>query len=135
MFDSWTIVGVSEGPGLIPQDVSFALKLAACRLFKEKRNKLLFQSEICSGLIETEWDSKRLGSISGMLFHVEVDAEKGTWQVNFLMNPADLERGAERLEDPDDENFEWLSRPSDERYRLPVAELYKFKDLSSRSRN
>lgn len=133
MFDSWVCLSVSKGPGVIDEQIKAVMKRAACSLHRDKKDRKLFTSDICSGLIETAWKSATLGAQTGIIFHIEVENDDGLWQVNFMMNTKDLERGAAIIDELGDASMEgeWRESPTD----FPVPELYHFKDLSSHHRN
>lgn len=130
MYDSWTCLTVEKGPGMLTDGIRAALKRAACTLHRRKRDKMLFESEECDGIIETAWDSHLVGALSGILFRTQLTSEDGDFQVNFLLNTGDLERGALLLGDDTEgsEDGVWTNHPE----RFPVEALYQFYDLSSR---
>ena len=131
MYDSWTCVMVKNGPGLIDEDVKCAIKMAACDLFQRKieRNKL--RNDVCEGYIQTEWKSRAVGARSGILFHAHITADDGDYQVNFLLSEDDLERGAEFVRDIEERQESTLRG----NFRVPVEELYVFKDLRKHKLN
>lgn len=132
--DSWTCIAVTKGGGLIPDELMQVAKMAACRLHLEKRNDLFFTSEVCDGYITTSWEDKLLWTRSGVFFSIEASMDDREWQINFLLNARDLERGAKLLEqgdelDPDDVIS--INVP----FRVPIDRLYEFHDLRSKTIN
>ncbi len=133
LLDSWTCIGIDKGGGLLPDELMYALKMAACTLHLEKKKQLLFQSDECDGLIKTDWTDHLLGTRSGILFRAEVSSNAQEWQVNFLLHERDLEHGARILEAggvlPDDSDGGVAN------FRLPLEALYQFEDLRPRTLN
>ena len=83
-------------------------------------------SEVCNGLIETEWHTKTIGARSGVLFKAQIDNVQGDYFVNFLLSTDDLERGAEVLREMIERGErigELLAGPA------PCPELYHFRNL------
>lgn len=126
--DSWTIVSVFKGPGLLSDETGASLKMAACILRKHGQARMRFRGDSCEGVIETEWKEHLLGNRAGILFHAELDAEDGTYQVNFLLNEEDMLRGVESLEGDEplpDTDGPWQNVS----HELPVEGLYRFRNL------
>lgn len=97
MWDSWTCITVDDGPGILPDEVRTALKLAACEMHDDKLALLRFKHALCQGEIDTEWEHRMVGGRGGILFHARIDADDGEYKVHFLVSNADLKRGAKRL--------------------------------------
>lgn len=129
MSDSWTCLMVEKGPGILDDLVRSALRKAACSLSLDGFDSARFKETCCEGFIETAWKTHSVGSRSGILFRSQVDAETGSYRVNFLLGRSDLERGEEILRRiaAGEERSGWMSGKG----RLPVPELYDFSDLSS----
>lgn len=133
-YDSWTCISVPKGGGLIPDELMHAAKTAACKLHLEKRNSLLFTSEVCDGYISTSWEDQLLWTRSGIFFTVEATMDDQEWQINFLLNSRDLEKGAKLLEkgeELDPEDVVSINMP----FRMPIDRLYQFHDLRRRTVN
>lgn len=125
-FDSWTCLMVEKGPGTIDDSVRSALKLAACDLNLQKYDRMKIVSDVCDGIIETEWNTYTVGTRSGVLFRAEIDAPAGSYKVNFLLHTADLERGAAILRDMEERGIgEWVRNEG----KIPCDALYHFHDL------
>lgn len=128
MSDSWTCLMVEKGPGLLDDTVCAALRKAACRLSLEGFDSMRFQETACEGAIETSWKTHSVGSRGGILFRSQVDADAGSYRVNFLLSAADLKRGEEILRRYEEGATDRWTKG---RGRVPVPELYDFSDLSS----
>ncbi|HYD93527.1 MAG TPA: hypothetical protein VEB18_03715 [Candidatus Paceibacterota bacterium] len=135
MADSWSCLYVENGPGMIDDNVRCAIKMAACRLFLKKQEYLLFETDTCGGVIQTTWEHKRLFAVAGFLFRTEVTFEDYVdYKVNFLISEGDLQRGAKLLERNEEEGMDayvGVNVP----FRLPLADVYQFKDLSFRGQH
>ena len=99
----WTCLFVSNGVGMIPDSVAFAIQVAASSMNDLKVELRQFRSDTCGGRIMTNWQVRIVGERSGVLFHAEVEYDlgenqAGSFQMNFLMNEAYLARGAAELE-------------------------------------
>jgi hypothetical protein len=116
---------VEDGPGLIPDHVRRALKIAACYLHLHKLDEMPISKSLCAGFIKTKWSSHMVGNRAGILFKSSVALEEGEYRVNFLLNQRDLERGAETLRRYENEEAQW-NFAFDE---APVEALYEFEDL------
>lgn len=125
--DSWSCIMVEDGPGTISDEVRMALKMAACELYLDKLDRKLIDNEVCDGVIETAWKTKLVGTRSGVLFHAHiVGYTTDGYKVNFLLETADLDRGADYLR----ELKERESLPFDRGLGLaPCPDLYEFHDL------
>lgn len=127
-WDSWTVVMVQNGPGIIPEEVCAALKKAACELHLKKMERMQMRSGVCEGVIQTDGETLSLSARRGVLFRSQFDWDGGGCKVNFLLSVDDLENGAEtlrRMMEEEYEDGEWLL--SDE--PIPIPELYEFYDL------
>ena len=130
-YDSWTILMVKKGPGVISDEVCRTLKAAACRLSLKKWEQMHIGNDACCGLIKTSWVTARVGGRSGILFRAEVESmdEPGAFQVNFLLNEEDLKRGEQILRE-----MEEAPQKSDVMFsvgEIPCALLYDFADLTA----
>jgi hypothetical protein len=125
--DSWTILFVDKGPGMIEDSVKDALKMSACLLQVKRVDRMRISTSVCTGVIETEWKTYVVGGRSGVLFSAQVDSDKGEYQVNFLLNEDDLQRGGEVIKEM--EEGRGKLRYATRMGKLPVDELYKFHDL------
>lgn len=131
MYDSWTCLMVEKGPGILDDTISDALKLAACELAYRKLDRMKMLNDVCDGVIQTEWKSHVVGSRSGILFRAQITESSGDYFVNFLLSEDDLARGADIIREAR-ESAE--SRPwKRSRRRVPIPELYEFRNLSKRS--
>lgn len=130
-YDSWTCLMVDRGPGMLAEEVRAALKMAACDLYLNRLERMRVATEVCSGYIETGWETHSVGARSGILFRTQIDCEQGDYHVNFLLSVGDLERGAGRLRDRI-ERGEYAVGTSEERF--PCEALYEFHDLGERYR-
>lgn len=126
--DSWSILGVVNGPGILSNEVAASMKMAACILFKFKRKRMKFGSGLCDGILETDWESKMIGARSGILFYADIHVESGPCNVNFILSEDDLEEGARRLQEGtyDPANSGSWSRF---RHKFPDESLYQFRNL------
>lgn len=117
---------------MISDDVRNALKVAACDLYLKGWDTMHIESDIISGIIETQWDTHSVGGRSGVLFRAQVDCEDGTdYKVNFLFHTDDLKRGSEIIREMHErEDGEWKESPT----RIPCDALYRFYDLRGPSR-
>jgi hypothetical protein len=107
------------------------LKAAACDLHLKQWDEMrMTGSDVCVGIVRTDWKSYTIGSRSGVLFKATLTEESGDYQVNFLLSHKDLERGAEIFAEMEENPGEWESHEG----RIPLEELYRFEDLS-RSRS
>jgi hypothetical protein len=89
---------MKEGPGLIPEEVTTALKMAACELYLAKQEYGRIETPYCEGFIETAWKEYLYGTRSGVFFEAHIDAVDGTtYRINFLFSEEDLKRGKEIL--------------------------------------
>jgi len=132
MGDSWTCISRVKGPGLLDDEVKSMMKLAACMLHKYKKQRMSFGDADYDGIIETDGEVLSLGGITGTLFRIDIETPKdGRYQVNFLLNSADLKRGAKLLADNayDEEQGEWHTV----RHSVTSGEgaLSDFRDLRS----
>ena len=128
-FDSWTCLLVQDGPGLLPDQVMQALKAAACTLAINKVDTARIpNSDVCDGLITTEWQTHHVGACSGVLFCTHFDWQGGECRVNFLLSEADLATGAEILKAYEEGLDQSLSIGVG---RIPCDELYRFKNLKA----
>ena len=120
---------VDKGPGTLSRDVRAALKMAACRLHLDRKDRVQLFSEVLDGIIQTDWNTQLVGSRSGVLFRAHVDCKDGIdFKVNFLLSVADLKQGAEflkKLEDNSGSPWGTTTKP------FPVSALYDFHDLRS----
>lgn len=127
MRDSWSCLLVEDGPGMLSDEVCAALKMAACRLHLERKDRTQLFTEVLDGVIETEWKTYPVGARSGVLFHAHVDCKDGIdFKVNFLLNMDDLKRGADflrQLEEQTETPWGISSAP------FPLSALYQFRDL------
>lgn len=131
-FDSWTVLMVRKGPGVIPDDVSASLKMAACDLYLNKFDRMRVETDACSGFIETSWDTQTVGTRTGVLFRSHVDDEDDEYQINFLLATADLERGAAWLRKLAEEGSGvWRTGEG----KVSCEALYDFRDLREKSPN
>lgn len=126
-YDSWTCLMVEDGPGLVPDMVRDALKMTACLLHLERRDRTLISSDVCDGTVSTEWATHAVGSRSGILFRASISASGGDWRVNFLLHTRDLECGADILREREAVSLGPWRRSEG---RIPCAALYEFSDLS-----
>jgi hypothetical protein len=122
---------VKDGPGVIPDQVCAALKMAACELNLKRWDSMPIVSVICDGIIETKWNTHSIGSRSGVLFRTEIESSIGMYKINFLLGIADLERGTEVLREmEEEEDGVWITNAG----KLPCTELYRFHDLHKTAR-
>jgi hypothetical protein len=99
---------VRNGPGIIPDDIRNALILLACGLNQKKLDEMRFHTTLLWGAIATEWKVHMVGTRAGVLFKSQFDYEGGIdCQVNFLLNRADLEEGAEMIRQLEEEGGYW----------------------------
>lgn len=129
MSDSWTCIMVEDGPGLLPEEVRAALKFEACKLHRDRFDSGMMSNDVCTGYIETMWDTHTVGSRTGVLFKTQLTCEEGDYWVNFLLHENDLVRGAEIIDSLKDESI-WLPGPP-----VPVEGLTRFLDLGSTTIN
>ena len=129
--DSWTVLMVQDGPGMLSDDVRTALKIAACELHLKRAERMRIKSHVCEGFIETEWKTKVIGARSGVLFRCQIDSGGGNYRVNFLFSEKDLRRGADIIREIDEEgDMPWrMSETSRESH--PVKELFDFCDIQA----
>jgi hypothetical protein len=128
MFNSWTCMMVSKGPGLVSEEIRNHLQLAAADLTLRKwdRMKIVGNKSPCEGIIETDWKHHLIGTRGGILFRSQVEGENGEYFINFLLSEEDLKEGAKTLQKQYEENgFDWQAS----REPFPLAELYEFRDL------
>ena len=127
MYDSWTCLMVQKGPGVLEDDVRDALKLAACELAYQKIDRMIMVNDVCDGIIQTEWKTYNVGSLSGVFFRAQITEDTGDYFVNFLLNEDDLARGADIIREHREKEggSGWVQS----RGRIPVPELYEFKNL------
>lgn len=132
MGDSWTCLLVQNGPGMLPDNVCTALKVAACDLHLKKWDEIRLVNDIVEGILKTEWKTYVVGTRSGVLFRAHIDCENGTdYMVNFLLNERDLKKGAETLKQMEESaGGEWRESST----RFPIDELYQFYNLRGPSR-
>lgn len=112
MWDSWTCITIDKGPGVLPDELRSALKIAACEMYDERKPLLRFKHALGAGEIDTEWLHRMVGNRGGILFCARIDAEEGEYHVQFLVNLDDLKRGAKRLKkviEKHGETWEYLS--------------------------
>lgn len=129
--DSWVCLVVEKGPGVISTGVRSTLKMFACALHRTRQDKMLITSDFCSGHIETTWATHLIGTKGGVLFRAQLDDERGDfYQVNFLYSTDDLEKGANKFREMDEEEV-WVQSAG----RLPLDLLYEFPDPISRRLN
>ena len=129
-WDSWSCLMVEKGPGIIDDDTRATLKAAACNLHLQRIDRMVITSDVCGGIIQTNWDSHTVGGRSGVLFRCQIERDAGDFFVNFLLNTNDLEAGAEIIREMEERGF---GRWDTSQERFPVPELYKFSDLRKRS--
>ena len=132
MDDSWTCLMVQNGPGILPDDVRTALKIAACQMNLSKKDRISISNDVCVCVVETEWDTYGVGSRSGVLFRAQIttDTSGGDFKVNFLLNREDLKRGAKLLRAYEEGKIS--SHLADG--PIPVEVLYEFHDLQKPKR-
>ncbi len=97
MWDSWTCVTIDKGPGVLPDELRTALKIAACEMYDDRKPLLRFDHTLGAGEIDTEWLHRMVGNRGGILFRARIETDDGEYQVQFLVNSDDLKRGAKRL--------------------------------------
>src|SRR3989338_10824593 len=117
--DSWTCLMVEKGPGMIPDEVRAALKMAACDLHLKRWDKMHIVSDVCEGIIETAWETQTVGTRSGVLFRTQLGCEAGEYLVNFLLSVDDLTRGAEIIRETEERGVGVWGR-SEERFPCPA---------------
>lgn len=125
-WDSWTCLMVEKGPGLIDDETRTVLKAAACNLHLQRIDRMVITSDICGGIIQTNWDTRMVGGRSGVLFRCQVERDTGDFLVNFLLSTGDLEAGADIIRQMEECGY---VRWDTSQERFPVPELYKFEDL------
>ena len=130
-YDSWTILMVKNGPGLIADGVRNSLKAAACNLTLKKWDKMHIVNDHCTGRIQTAWTTHNVGGRSGVLFRAQVESDDGEYLVNFLLSTEDLERGAEILRKMEEGGQGMWADGSGQ---IPCPELYEFYDLTESNR-
>ncbi len=126
MHDSWSVLSVVKGPGVLDRTIIATLKVAAAKLHEARIDRSPITSDCCTGVIQTNWDSHLVGGRSGILFRSQIDEESGSYFVNFLLSRDDLERGAEIIRDMEARSLGTYQTLSE---RIPVPDLYKFHDL------
>lgn len=128
--DSWSCLMVEKGPGMIDDQTRATLKAAACNLHLKRIDRMVITSDVCGGIIQTNWDTHLVGERSGILFRCQVERDEGDFFVNFLLNTRDLEAGAEVIREMEERGFgQWETAHEP----FPVQELYQFYDLRKRS--
>jgi len=129
IYDSWTILMVQDGPGILPDDVRTALKLSACELSWKKRDCRHIVSDVCEGFIETKWETRIVGVRSGILFHSQITIGNGSnCRVNFLLSVDDLARGEKILREMEESGaYNWSMNEE----RFPIEDLYRFDNLQA----
>ena len=129
-YDSWTCIMVRNGPGLIPDLVRQRLKLEACRLYAKEKERAGFKTPECSGVLLSTRRAHSVGARTGILFKAEVEISgHPECQINFLLSVADLERGAQFVQQVEEANRAvMVPGMVDE-----CPELYQFKNLSRRA--
>ncbi len=125
-FDSWISVMVDKGPGMLDDRVKLSLKVAACELYLDGFDQKLISSDVCTGLIQTTWQTHMLGTRAGILFKSQIDNEAGEYFVNFLLSSVDLKTGSELLRKLMEEPL-YMARGCG---TVPIKELYRFEDLN-----
>lgn len=125
-WDSWSCLMVENGPGMIDDETRATLKAAACNLHLQSIDRMTISSDVCGGIIQTNWDKHSVGSRSGVLFRCQVEHDEGDFFVNFLLHTRDLEAGAEIIREMEERGFD---RWDESHEKFPVPELYKFYDL------
>lgn len=125
MYDSWTCLMVERGPGLISEEVRLALKIAACDLYLRQWEKMRIVNDVCDGIIETDWRTFVVHTRSGFLFRARIENVTGGYQVNFLFNQKDLERGSDVLRKKYEEDGVVWNQAGEP---FPIEELYQFGD-------
>jgi len=122
--DSWSCLLVHKGPGMISDAVCASLKMAACKLHLDRKDRMDIFTNVCEGVIETTWDTRVVGARSGVLFRAQIGSDAGEYHVNFLLSTEDLDRGVGLLRD-----IEAGEAWGEGEGRVPVPDLYKFYDL------
>jgi hypothetical protein len=123
-YGNWTCLAVSNGPGILPDEVQMMLQLAACGLNYRGEESMLIENELLAGQLSTEWKPYSLGSRSGFLFRALVDYDRwNDCQVNFLVRKDVLEADPALLERLFCEGA-FTARHGEG--RLPVEDLYRF---------
>jgi hypothetical protein len=130
--DSWTCLMVENGPGTISDEIRAALTMAACELHLSGKDKMMMDSGVCEGIIQTAWTTHMVGMRSGVLFraHVTDDTADG-YKVNFLINTDDLSLGADLLRRLKDTGETPWGRGFGQ---VPCPELHQFYDLRTPAR-
>jgi len=122
---------VQNGPGIIDDNVRSALKMAACDLHLKGCDQMHIISDVCDGIIKTDWETHIIGMRSGVLFRSQIEGPNGEYMVNFLLNSDDLRRGANILREMIDRGeLIWVKHPEP----IPCPALYNFVDLREASR-
>lgn len=124
---SWAYVMVSGSLGIVPEFVRDVLGAEACNLRLKKRDTISFKRTDISGVLTTDWTTRTIGAVTGVLFRSEIYIRGKKARVNFLLNAQDLERGSKRLRKKFDENgfgHDYIGLGE-----LPVAELFDTSDL------
>ncbi len=129
-YDSWTCLMVHKGPGMLDENVKRALKFSACDLYLKRQDLRKMKSDVCEGVLKTEWSTQTVGAQSGILFKAHIESSSGEYFVNFLMNEQDLALGAELVRAIEEEGLETETLGE----RIPCAELYQFENLRGPSR-
>lgn len=131
MHDSWTCLMVEDGPGILPDDVRRALKMAACNLHLNKRDTMHFSSDVCNGIVESSWDTYSVGARAGILFRAQIESDVGGYRINFLLNTDCLDQGRDFLKRLDQSpSGTWVPQSG----HLPIEEMYRFENLAPSSR-
>ncbi len=98
MFNSWTCVGVEDGPGLISEDVRRQLMREACALHLRGKERAIIKGPSFTGIIIDTGKSCSIGARAGNLFRAHINhTETGDSKINFLLSDEDLEKGAKTL--------------------------------------